>query len=318
MSDALRVLAVLALIAGNAFFVIGEYSVVTARRGAVANLADAGTRGARVALRLMDDPVRVISTAQVGITAIGILTGAVGRARRARPARRRRAEMADLRDRVRVRHLPVKVLFGELVPKALTLDRAERLAALVAPPIEVIARILKPVVWVLGLSASVVLRPFGVREVVAGQGIRSVSELQALVDEAEVSGVIPRAQEELLHNVFDFAGREAADVMVPEPDVVWLEAALTAGRGPGTRSPPSRSAATRSAWVARSFWSASSTSATSSRRRARRRAADRRARSARFRHTGDERISARCCGSCASSAAISRWSRTSTAAPPGS
>ena len=225
MSDALRVLAVLALIAGNAFFVIGEYSVVTARRGAVANLADAGTRGARVALRLMDDPVRVISTAQVGITAIGILTGAV-----AEPVVR------DLLGDGVPRWLTfviafgsvtyLSVLFGELVPKALTLDRAERLAALVAPPIEVIARILKPVVWVLGLSASVVLRPFGVREVVAGQGIRSVSELQALVDEAEVSGVIPRAQEELLHNVFDFAGREAADVMVPEPDVVWLEAAL--------------------------------------------------------------------------------------------
>jgi putative hemolysin len=61
---------------------------------------------------------------------------------------------------------------------------------------------------------------------VAGEGVRSAAELQALVDEAEVSGVIPRAQEELLHNVFDFADREAGDVMIPEPDVVWLEADL--------------------------------------------------------------------------------------------
>src|SRR5215203_5810321 len=78
MSDLLRVLALLALVTGNAFFVIGEYAVVTARRAALAPRAEAGSAGARAALRLMQDPVRVISTVQVGITAIGILTGAIG------------------------------------------------------------------------------------------------------------------------------------------------------------------------------------------------------------------------------------------------
>ena len=71
MSDLLSVLAVLALVGANAFFVIGEYTVVTARRAALAPRVEAGSAGARAALRLMDDPVRVISTAQVGITAIG-------------------------------------------------------------------------------------------------------------------------------------------------------------------------------------------------------------------------------------------------------
>ena len=225
MSDLLRVLAVLLLVAANAFFVIGEYSVVTARRGAVAALAESGSRGARAALRLMDDPVRVISTVQVGITAVGILTGAVGE-----PVVRDLlgdgipSWLAFVIAFGTVTYL--SVVFGELVPKALTLDRAERLAALVAPPIEMLARVLSPVVWVLELSASVLLRPFGVREVRAGEGVRSAAELQALVDEAEVSGIIPRAQEELLHNVFDFAGREAGDVMVPAPDVAWLDAEL--------------------------------------------------------------------------------------------
>ena len=225
MSDLLRVLAVLALVAGNAFFVIGEYTVVTARRGAVAALADQGRAGARAALRLMDDPVRVISTVQVGITAIGILTGAVGE-----PVVRDLlgdgvpAWLGFVIAFGAVTYL--SVVFGELVPKALTLDRAERLAVVVAPPIEMIARVLKPVVAVLEVSASVLLRPFGVREVVAGDAVTSAAELQALVDEAEVSGVIPRAQEELLHNVFDFATREAGDVMVPEPDVAWLDADL--------------------------------------------------------------------------------------------
>ena len=226
MEDVLRILAVLALVAGNAFFVIGEYSVVTARRSGLQPRADAGSMGAQAALRLMDEPVRVISTVQVGITAIGILTGAVGE-----------PVVSDiLGDGVptwvafliafsAITYL--SVVFGELVPKALTLDRAETLAALVAPPIELLARVFRPIVWVLERSAEVVLRPFGVREVVAGEGVRSADELRALVDEAEGSGVIPRAQEELLHNVFDFASQEAADVMIPAPDVAWLDAELT-------------------------------------------------------------------------------------------
>jgi magnesium and cobalt exporter, CNNM family len=223
VDDLLRALALLALIGGNAFFVIGEFSIVTARRGA---LRSRGGRGAESALRLMEDPVRVISTVQVGITAIGILTGAVGE--------------PVVRDLVGD-WLPqwasfiiafavvtyLSVVFGELVPKALTLDRAETLAALVARPIELLANVLRPVVWVLQGSGALLLRPFGVTEVMAGASVRSAAELREIVDEAEGSGVIPRAQEELLHNVFDFAGREVRDVMVPSPDVTWIEASVT-------------------------------------------------------------------------------------------
>jgi putative hemolysin len=225
MSDALRVIAVLGLVAANAFFVVGEYAVVTARRSGLTPRAESGNPGARAALRLMDDPVRVISTAQVGITAVGILTGAV-----AEPFVRGMLGGA----------LPVwanaviafaivtylSVVLGELVPKALTLERTEALAVLVARPIELISVALRPAVWVLEGSAGLLLRPFGVREVMVGETIRSADELRALVDEAEGAGVIPRAQEELLHNVFEFADREARDVMIPAPDVAWLDAGL--------------------------------------------------------------------------------------------
>jgi magnesium and cobalt exporter, CNNM family len=222
MTDALRILAVLALIAANAFFVVGEYAVVTARRSA---LSRRGGRRAAAALRLMDDPVRVISTVQVGITALGIVTGAVAEPLvgellgDAIPASISFALAFAV-----VTYL--SVVLGELVPKALALDRAETLAMLVARPVEMIGLALRPVVWLLQASARLLLRPFGIDEVVAGDAIRSADELRALVDEAESSGVIPFAQEELLHNVFDFADREARDIMVPAPDVAWLDAGL--------------------------------------------------------------------------------------------
>jgi putative hemolysin len=241
MSDLLRIVAVLALIGANAFFVIGEFAVVTARRTALAAAAETGSRRAVAALRLMDDPVRVISTVQVGITALGILTGAVSE-----PLVRHLlgdaipAWLAVVIAFTVVTYL--SVLFGELVPKALTLDRAEALAAVVARPIDLIARVAAPLVWVLERSAETILRPFGVREIVVGDAVRTPEELRALVDEAEESGVIPRAQEELLHNIFDFAGREARDVMLPAGDVVWLDAELDpdAALGEALKAPHGR------------------------------------------------------------------------------
>ena len=225
MEDLLRILAVLALIGANAFFVIGEFAVVTARRSGFAAAAQDGSRRAQAALRLMDDPVRVISTVQVGITALGIATGALSEPLvRSLLGDAIPSWLAILIAFTIVTYL--SVLFGELVPKALTLDRAETLAVIVARPVELIARALAPVVWVLERSAEVVLKPFGVSEIVAGESIRSPEELRALVDEAEESGVIPRAQEELLHNIFDFATREVRDIMVPASEAVWLEASL--------------------------------------------------------------------------------------------
>jgi len=226
MEDALRALALVALVAANAFFVIGEYTVVTVRRTAIAARAREGDRGALAALRLMDDPVRVISTVQVGITAIGILAGAIGE-----PLVR---EMLGegvpgwLGFAIAFAAVTfVTVVFGELVPKALTLARAERLTLAVARPVELATVVLRPAVWVLQACAQAVLRPFGVRHLSAGRGVGSPEELEALVEEAHSEGVIPHAQEELLHNVFDFAGREALDAMVPAPRVDWLDAALT-------------------------------------------------------------------------------------------
>jgi putative hemolysin len=201
---------------------------VTARRSALAPRAEAGSRRAAIALRLMDDPVRVISTVQVGITAVGILTGAIGE-----------PIVRDLLGE----SIPdwtgfliafgvvtyLSVVMGELVPKSLTLQRAEQVALLVAPAVDLIGRILHPLVVVLEASARIVLRPLGITDVIAGETIRSADELRTLVDEAEGAGIIPSAQEELIYNVFDFASKEAVDVMVPAADVAWIDAS-TPGR----------------------------------------------------------------------------------------
>ena len=261
----------------------------------------------------MDDPVRVISTTQVGITAIAILTGAVGE-----PVVRDLLGdgiptwLSFVIAFAVVTYLSVVV--GELVPKALTLQRAETLAALIAPAIELLERVLKPIVWVLERSAALLLRPFGIREVTAGAGIRSAEELRALVDEAEGSGVIGRAQEQLLHNVFDFGTREARDVMVPALDVEWIDGRADPARRPrrGLERPHSRypvGAGSLDHLVG------DGPHARPRRGRARRAAA--RSASSRGRRSScpRPRTSARCCASCARRAGTWRSWSTSTARP---
>src|SRR5918997_2101551 len=153
MGIALELLAVAAIIAGNAFFVIAEYSLVTARRSA---LQQRGGAGARRALRLMRDPVRVISTVQIGITALGILLGAVGE-----PVFRELVDgavpswFAFAFSFLTITYL--SVAFGELVPKALALHAAESVAVFVSAPIDLMARLFSPVVWILQVSARLVL-----------------------------------------------------------------------------------------------------------------------------------------------------------------
>jgi putative hemolysin len=227
VTDLLRVAIVLGLVAGNAFFVAAEYAIVTARRAPLSMRADAGSRRAAAALRLMDEPVRVISTVQVGVSAVSILAGAVGE--------------PLVRDMLGEDVPPwlgflvafgivtyLTVVLGELVPKAIALDRAERLAAAFAPALELAGAVLRPVVTVLHASAHLVLRPLGIRHVAVGATAANAEELREIVDEAERIGAIPRAQEELLHAVFEFADLEAADVMVPAADVTWLDADLSA------------------------------------------------------------------------------------------
>jgi len=210
----LTLLAIVLLVAANAFFVVAEYALITARRGALELRAEAGSRGAATALRLQDEPVRVIGTVQIGITALGILLGAVGeRTLRALLDPLMATGVAFLLSFLVVTYL--SVAFGELVPKALALHAPDRIAAHVARPIDALARILSPAVWVLQGSAAAVLRPMGIPAVTAGEQPVSREELRGLLQDAEEQGELRPDEEDMLAAVIDLGDREVRDIMVP-------------------------------------------------------------------------------------------------------
>jgi putative hemolysin len=221
MSTSLRIVVIFLLVFANAIFVAAEYALVTARRSRLEERAENGGRGARTALRLMDDPVRFISTVQIGITVSAILLGAIGE-----PLLSGLMEpplsntVAFLISFSILTYL--SVVLGELVPKAVALQQAERIANSLAVPLDWIARIAHPVVWVLQVSANLVLRALRVKPAPAGMIAYTREDIRHSVAAAEDVGELQEAEEEMLYKVFDFASKEASAVMVPRPEVVAI------------------------------------------------------------------------------------------------
>lgn len=227
MSDPLRIVVILLLVAGNGFFVIAEYALVTARRTRLVDLAEGGSRGAVIALKLMANPVRFISAVQVGITALAILLGAVGQGLLSHffdPYLA--ATVSFILAFAIITYL--SVVIGELVPKAIALDQAERVAVAVSIPVSWFQTLVAPLVWVLQASANAILRPLGVQSSPTGVMVHTEEEIRSILAEAEETGVIEEAEEEMLYKVFDFGDKEVREVMVPRPDVVAVSVDLPA------------------------------------------------------------------------------------------
>ena len=221
MSTGLRIVVVLLLVLGNAIFVAAEYALVTARRSRLVERAEHGGLGARTALRLMDDPVRFISTVQLGITIFAILIGAIGE-----------PLLSDLMEPPLSAALAfliaftiltyLSVVLGELVPKAVALQKAEPLGVALAVPLDWLGRIAHPLVWVLQHSANLVLRILRVKPAPAGMIAYTREDIRHSVAAAEDVGELEEAEEEMLYKVFDFASKEVSAVMVPRPEVVAI------------------------------------------------------------------------------------------------
>jgi putative hemolysin len=225
LSDFLRIVVVLLMVLGNAIFVAAEYALVTARRSRLQELAEKGRAGARHALELMDNPVRFISTVQVGITVAGIAMGAIGQ-----------PLVSHWFDFVKSDTVAFLIAFlfltflsvslGELVPKSIALQRAERLAIALAWPIDLLGRIAHPLVWLLQTSSNAVVRLFGIQPAPAGVVVQTREDVRAFLAEAGQSGAVEGVEQEVLYAAFKFAEKEAHDVMVHRPEVVAISVTL--------------------------------------------------------------------------------------------
>jgi putative hemolysin len=193
------------------------------------SLAEEGKQGARVALALVKDPTRFLSTVQIGITLIGILSGAFGGAALGGDVSERLATVEALRAYSHALGFGLVVglttylslVVGELVPKRLGLQNPERIAVLVAPTMQTLSRLVAPLVTLLSFSSEVLLRLLGVKN--AAEPSLTENEIIAIVHQGTNLGVIEKAEQEMVEGIFRLDEQIVASVMTPRPDIDWLD-----------------------------------------------------------------------------------------------
>ena len=213
----------------NGFFAMSEMAIVSSRPSRLQGLAEKDFRGARAALRLVDDPTGFLSTVQVGITLVGIFAGAYSGATLSEPLGDWFADIPLIAGYAHQAAIAVVVIgvtyfsliIGELVPKRIALANAERIACFIAPTMTALAKIGAPIVWFLRISTEGLLRLTRVRRV--AESTVSDEEVRSLLAEGAESGVFLEAERDIIESVIRVADRSVRAIMVPRPDVVWID-----------------------------------------------------------------------------------------------
>ncbi len=228
----MEIVFLVVLILLNGLFAMSEIALVTARRARLARLAEDGDAGATVALKLHDDPTRFLSTVQVGITSIGILSGIIGEAALAGPlsiwlqAQGLAPEPSSIASTalVVVVITYVSIVVGELVPKRIGQFNPEGIARLISWPMNLLAILARPFVRLLSASTNTILRLMGKQA--AAQADIIEEEIHALLEEGSESGAIEQQEREMVRNVFRLDERNINSLMIPRADIVYLDVTL--------------------------------------------------------------------------------------------
>jgi putative hemolysin len=219
-----------ALILLNAVFAMSELAIVSARPSQLRMAAERGSGAAKTALALAADPGKFLSTVQIGITLVGIVSGAYSGATLGGPVGERLAALGLPADKavnagfVLVIALTTyfSLVVGELVPKQLALRAAVPIALVMARPMAGVAKAAAPFVWLLDTSSALLMRLMGVGH--RGEHRLTAEELHMLFSEATHSGVIEEQERAMLSGVMRLAERPVRELMTPRTELDWLDA----------------------------------------------------------------------------------------------
>ncbi|WP_174774530.1 hemolysin family protein [Chromobacterium paludis] len=225
----MEILLLLGLVLLNAVFAMAEIAIVSSRKVRLQQKAEDGHKGARAALALAAEPTRFLSTIQIGITSISILSGVYGEAALSEHLRERLIQIPWLAAYSKPLSVALMVLFittlsllfGELVPKRLALLNPERVAMALARPMLLLSRASAPLVQVFSRVTDGMLRLLGARK--SDEPSITEDEIRTLMEQGADEGVFDRAEQELVENIFRLDNRKVASVMTPRKDVVILD-----------------------------------------------------------------------------------------------
>jgi len=220
---------IVALIALNGVFAMSELAIVSARKPRLEAMARKGSGGARAAMTLAADPGRFLSTVQIGITLIGIIAGAYSGASLGGPVGRQLDWIGLSPDTaasvgfalVIAATTYLSLVIGEIVPKQFALRAPEPIAAIMARPMQVLAVVTAPIVWLLDTSSALIFRLLRMNR--ESQSHVTAEELHLIVAEASKSGVIEESERAIISGVVRLADRPVREVMTPRTEISWID-----------------------------------------------------------------------------------------------
>lgn len=224
-----QIIIILLLIVANGIFAMTEMAIVSSRKARLEHLADEGNKGARKALQLVEDPTDLLSAVQIGITLIGIFTGAFGGATlsaylaapiKAIPWLSRYADALSMAIVVStITYL--SLILGELVPKRLALNNPEPIAVIVARPMSAFVRINRPLVRLLSVSTRFVFAVLGAKP--TDEPPVTEEEVKVLIGRGAQSGVFEETEREMVEKIFILSDMRVNSLMTPRTQVEWLD-----------------------------------------------------------------------------------------------
>ena len=226
----IEILIVVILIILNGLFSMTELAIINARKGLLEEKAEAGNRGARIAIKLAEDPNEMFSTIQIGITLISIVTGLYSGATFSDPMATYIKEhilwLADYTDTISPIFIVslttyLSLVIGELVPKRLAYNSPESIAIMMAIPMKYFATVTKPLVALLSISTTMLLKVLGVKH--KEEAPVTESEINKMLVQGVELGAYEEEEPVLVENIFRLADLDASDIMTPRTQLTWID-----------------------------------------------------------------------------------------------
>lgn len=226
-----ELIVILALIVINGILAMTEMAMVSSRKARLQQRAENGDMGAQKALDALNNPNRLLSSIQIGITLVGILAGVFGGATVAEnlgawlsgfPSLSQYGQAIGI-GVVVVAITYLSLVLGELVPKRLALNNPERISSLMAAPINLLARLTAPLVFLLSISTNAILTILRVRP--KEEVSHTEDEIKLIIEESTQAGVFEKTEQDLVNRALSLGDLNVNDIMTPRPDIVFIDIA---------------------------------------------------------------------------------------------
>jgi putative hemolysin len=229
VSPVLQVLIIVLFAVLNGILAMSEIAVVSARRARLRQAAERGNEQSRAALELAADPTQFLATIQIGITLIGIVAGAFGEATLARAIASALSAIPPLTryaDAIAITIVVlgvtyVSLVIGELVPKRLALNNPERIAALVAKPMQALSAVARPIVWLLSISTDAMVSLLGIKP--SEQPDVTAEEIETMVEHGTELGIFEVSERDMIESVLRLDEWRVDAFMTPRTHITWID-----------------------------------------------------------------------------------------------